>query len=129
MKLSVVTVLILGMICNCALAAGEGPIIPFGDLSKIAAMPLVPGNQATSGAVSTASSRQSHPMTRGGKIMTGVGVGFVGIGVVLIGMGAATDPHGFMGGTGRAIGFGGGAAFAGVGAGLILVGVHQRSTR
>jgi hypothetical protein len=66
-------------------------------------------------------------MTRGGKIETGIGIGLVGLGVVFIAGGASVKNDEWFAGETRAIGFGGGAVFAGVGTTLIILGTHRRS--
>jgi hypothetical protein len=130
MKLVAVFILLAGLLGNSMMATAEGPI-PFNELAKAAGTQpdAIPAPDA--GSVSSpAATQPSHPhMTRGGKIMTGVGIGLLGFGAVLFGTGASTSKDSFLGSDVRAIGMGAGAAFAGVGTTLIVFGTHQRSTK
>ena len=123
MRIFAATVLILVMMFH-SVETLAAPPIPFRELSRSAA-PL-PSAQSTPAASVPTQPVRSRPMTRGGKIMVGVGIGFLGIGAGLIGIGASTDPHDFLGSTARGVGFGAGTAFAGVGGALIYVGAHRR---
>jgi hypothetical protein len=128
MKLVAAALLVMGMLCNSALAMADGPV-PFRTLMQSAgAQPTVP--QATDGKDKstnpTQPARPSH-MTRGGKIMTGVGVVMVASGGLVIAGTAAL--HDFASTTRKAALYGGGGACATGGAVLIVLGIHRRSTQ
>ena len=125
MKLVAVTLLILGMVCNAVLAAAKGPV-PFKELMQTA------GAQASVAPITDAkdqptSTQPAHrpPMTSGGKVMTGIGIGMFAIGgVVVIGT-ALFDwgPHTAKVDAGYATG---GGLMAG-GITLFVLGYHRRS--
>jgi hypothetical protein len=130
MKLVAVFILLAGLLCNSMMATAEGPI-PFSELARTGGLqPNAIPTPDPGSSSSTVAGQTAHPhMTRGGKIMTGVGIGLLGFGAVLFGTGASTSKDSFLGSDVRAIGMGAGAAFAGVGTTLIVFGVHQKSTK
>ena len=123
MKLVAVSLLVLGMLCNSMLAMAEGPV-PFHALMQSAGSPpsVPPINGARDKALSTQPARPPH-MTRGGKVMTGIGMFAIG-GVVVIGT-ALLDwgPHTAKVDAGYATG--GGLTAGGIT--LFVLGYHRRS--
>jgi hypothetical protein len=130
MKLVAVIVLLAGLLCNSMMATAEGPI-PFSELAKTGGMQpsAIPAPDAGSVSSPTATQPAHTHMTRGGKIMTGVGIGLLGFGAVLFGTGASTPKDSWFGPQVREIGMASGAAFAGVGTTLIVFGTHRRSAK
>jgi hypothetical protein len=130
MKFVAVVFLTAGMLCNSMLAIAEGPI-PFSALEQSAnAQPSAAlSHEATAGSTSA---RQTQPrsMTRGGKVMTGVGIGCLALGGALIGTRIALRGNSFdVPHVANAVGYGGGAVLAGTGTVLILYGTHRRSPK
>jgi hypothetical protein len=128
MKQFAVLVLIVGMLCNCTLAVAEGPI-PFHELARSASMrPSLPLLQDGQGSATAAQPQKpaSRPMTRGGKIMTGFGIGLLGLGVLFIAAGATTSSDDFLGSEFKTASFFTGGIFAAGGTTLIVFGTHRR---
>lgn len=130
MKLVAVALLFLGMLCNSVLAAAEGPV-PFRALMRNAgAQPSIPPiNDAKdqSTAVSTQPAH-THPMTSGGKIMIGVGIGMVVIGgAALVGAALSQSWPAPAGKEAAAYATGGGLVAGGIT--LIAFGTHRRSAQ
>lgn len=125
MKLIVVALLAVGILCNSTFAIAGTPV-PFRALMQNGgAQPAAPSSPDAKNQ-STSAPPKKH-MTTGGKIMTGVGVGFLIIGgTVLIGTKAY---NGYATSTDRNELYGAGGATMGIGAVLILLGMHRRSAQ
>ena len=130
MKLVTVGLLIVGMMSNSMLAMAGGPV-PFKALMQTAgAQPTttpISASQDQSAAVQT---QPAHmPMTGGGKIMTGVGIGLCVIGGgVIVGSAALNGVWGFSP-SDKAKLYGAGSGLVAGGAILIVLGHHRRSTK
>jgi hypothetical protein len=128
MKIAAVLLLVLGILSTSMLAVAEGPI-PFSALAKSAgvqpSIPPMPDAQSSSTATAVLPP-QSRPMTHSGKVLVGVGIGVVAVGAALIGIGASTKSSVIAGSQIRAVGFGAGAGFAGIGLTLIVIGTNKR---
>ena len=129
MKLVAVAFLAVVMLCNSALAMGEGPV-PFRALMRAAgaeaAVPSPGDGNDQSPALSGKPAHATH-MTSTGKVMIGTGIGLVAIGgVAVIGTAAL---HSWIGSPHKAelYGVGGGAMAGGVI--LIVLGNHHRSAQ
>lgn len=121
-------VLIAGMLCNSALSMAEDPV-PFKTLMQTAgAQPALPPNSDAKDKSVTASTPPAHrSMTRGGKIMSGVGIGMIVVGATgIVGTAAWRGPatpsdkdklYAASGGT------------AGLGVVLIILGHHRQTIR
>ncbi len=126
MKLVAVALLTLRMLCNAALATAEGPV-PFKALMETAgAQPsLPPITDAKDQSTSTSPVHGQH-MTKGGEIMTGIGIGMLAIGGIVVFRTAALG-NCFGCSSHRAELYGaGGGAMAG-GATLFILGYNRRS--
>ena len=127
MKLVAVALLVVGMLSNSMLAMAEGPV-PFRALMQTAGaqptMTPITASQDQSTAVSTQPA--PRPMTSGGKIMTGVGIGLFVTGVgVLVGAAALNSAWGFSPSR-KAEAYGGGGGAVVGGAILVVLGSHHR---
>ena len=126
MKAFAVTVAGLGLLCNSMLAMAEGPA-PLRSFMTTAGQPpslsgLGPAQDTS--AVPPKPTHHSH-MTRGGKVLTGVGIGLLACGgFVIVGTAAfnswetSSDKAGL---------YGGGIGLLAGGGALIVVGTHQRT--
>jgi hypothetical protein len=130
MKLVTVALLVVGMLSNSMLVMAEGPV-PFRALMQTAgAQPTTtpitaPQDQST--AVPTQPA--NRPMTRGGKIMTGVGIAICVIGgSVLVGTAALNNAWGFSS-SDKAKFYGAGSGAVAGGAILVVLGNHRRSAK
>jgi hypothetical protein len=131
MKRVAVSFLMIGMLCNSMRTIAEGPI-PFNAIMQSSgAQPAIPSASDAQNTPRPAVSQQAphRPMTTGGKVMVGVGIGFVGFGALLIAAGTTVKDSDWFASESRAVGFGGGAAFAGVGTTLIVFGWHRRTLK
>jgi hypothetical protein len=125
MKLVAMILLVAGILCNSMLAMSEGPV-PFRALMKsTGAEPGIPSLDDANDQSSASSTLPAHrpPMTSGGRIMTGFGIGMFAVGgVVIVGTallsGWDSSHKGELYGTGAGL-------FAG-GATLIVFGDHHR---
>jgi hypothetical protein len=130
MKLVAVAVLVLGMLCNSALAMAEGPV-PFSALMQPAgAQPdMAPITDAKDQSTAVSTQPAHRPMTSGGKIMTGVGIALCVIGgSVLVGAAALNNVWGFSS-SDKAKVYGAGSGAVAGGAILIVIGNHRRSAK
>ena len=131
MKLFAIAILGPSMLCNSMLAVAAGPI-PFGKLAKDAAVdPVAPASptaydDTTPAASQPPNSAQHAPLTTGGKVMLGFGIGLTAIGAGLFATGATCAKDSWFGSTCRGVGMGGGAGTAAAGVTLIVFGLHQR---
>jgi hypothetical protein len=126
MKRVAVALLTFGMLCNAALATAEGPV-PFKALMETAGgQPGLPSmTDARDQSTSTSRVHGQH-MTKGGKIMAGVGIGILAIGGSVVFTTAALG-NCFGCSSHRAELYGaGGGAMAG-GATLFILGFNRRS--
>ena len=134
MKFAAVVLLIAGLLCNSALAGAEGPI-PFASLEQAAnaqsGATVSRDATANSMPVTAQPAKTNRPLTTGGRVITGVGIGFAVFGVGLLGLGinASTKSNNFDRGIGEAVGFGVGGVSTAVGTGLIIAGLHWRSSK
>jgi len=130
MKLVAVALLVFGMLSNSMLAMAEGPV-PFRALMQTAsAQPTTTPITASQDQSTAVSTQPAHrPMTSGGKIMTGVGIGLCVIGGgVIVASAALNNVWGFSpSDKAKAYGAGGGAVAGG--AILIVLGHHRRSAK
>lgn len=128
MKLVTVITLALGMLCNSILAAAEGPVPLKALMADAGAEPVMIANAGADDKSLTGSTQQSHKtMTRGGKIMAGVGVGMLAIGATgLIGTAvwrgpvSPSDKHKL---------YAAGSGVMATGVVLIVFGSHRRSAK
>ena len=125
MKLVAVALLVVGMLCNSMLAMAEGPV-PFRALMQTAGAQPTTTPIAASQDQSTAVSTQpaDRPMTSGGKIMTGTGLGLCVVGVVVLVTAAVLNSLASPSRKAEAYGGGGGAVVGG--AILVVLGSHHR---
>jgi len=109
------------------IAVAEGPV-PFKALMQTAgtqpSVPSITDAKDQSTAIATQPAHKT-PMTSGGKIMTGVGIGFVAIGVVVIVGTAGLSGWASSSDRDKLYGVGGGLIAGGVT--LVVFGHHQRS--
>jgi hypothetical protein len=130
MKLVTVALLVVGMLSHSIFAMAESPV-PFKALMQTAgAQPTTTPITASQDQPTAIPTRPAHgPMTRGGKMMTGIGIGLCVIGgSVLVGAAALNNVWGFSS-SDKAKSYGaGGGAMAG-GAILIILGNHRRSAK
>lgn len=125
MKLVAVALLVVGMLSNSMLAVAEDPV-PFRALMQTASAQPTTTPIAASQDQSTAVPSQPapRPMTSGGKIMTGTGLGLCVVGVVVLVSAAVLNSLASPSHKAEAYG-GGGGAVAG-GAILVVLGSHHR---
>jgi len=124
MKLAAVCILLAGLLCNSMMAIAEGPV-PFRALMQAAGTPGV--DTQNNSLVSGTKPAAHHPMTTGGKVITGVGIGLAALGGVFLACGAASSHNDFIDMRGPCLATG--AGFAGAGITLIVLGVHWRTTK
>ena len=130
MKLVTVALLVVGMLSNSMFAMAEGPV-PFKALMQTAgAQPTTAPITASQDQSTAVPTRQAHgPMTRGGKMMTGVGIALCVIGgSVLIGSAALNNVWGFSP-SDKAKSYGAGSGAVAGGVVLIVLGHHRHSAR
>jgi hypothetical protein len=127
MKRIAVALLILGMLCNAALATAEGPV-PFKALMQTAgAQPSLPPMTDAKDQSTAVSTQPAHrpPMSSGGKVMTGIGIGMLAIGGgVVVGTAALGNCYGCS--SHRAELYGAGSGIMAGGAILVVLGNHRR---
>jgi hypothetical protein len=130
MKLVTVALLVVGMLSNSMFAMAEGPV-PFKALMQTAgAQPTTTPVTASQNQSTAVPTQPAHrPMTRGGKMMTGFGIGLCVIGgSVLVASAVLNSVWGFSpSDKAKAYGAGGGAVAGG--AILIVLGNRRRSAR
>ena len=127
MKLVAVTLLSLGMVCNAVLATAEGPV-PFKALMQTpGAQPSLP--QITDAKDQSTSTQPAHrpPMTSGGKVMTGIGIGMFAIGGVVVVGTALLDWGRRTAKVDAGYATGGGLMAGGIT--LFVLGYHRRSAK
>lgn len=133
MKLVTVSILILGMVCNCPIAMAQGPI-PFRAMMQNAgAQPVAPPmpNAKNDTTASITQSAHSAHTTNGGKAMMVGGVVLLAVGATAVTLDAISGAtFGTKGAEGRTVaGYVGGFAAAGTGITLIVLGNRRRSTK
>jgi hypothetical protein len=131
MKIIAVICLMLGMLLSSLQAAAEDPI-PFSALEQSpgaqSAIPPAPEPQKQPSEAPVKNANHG-PITTGGKAEIGIGIGLVGLGALFIAGGASVRNGDWFAGPTRAVGFGGGAVFAGSGITLIVLGNHRRAAK
>ncbi len=130
MKLITVAILVVGMLSHSMFAMAEGPV-PFKALMQTAdAQPTTTPTTASQDQSTAVPTHPAHgPMTRGGKIMTGVGFGLCVIGgSVLVGAAALNNVWGFSS-SDKAKAYGAGSGAVAGGAILLVLGNRRRSAK
>jgi hypothetical protein len=130
MKLVTVALLVVGMLSNSVFAMAEGPV-PFKALMQTAgAQPITTPITASQDQSTAVPTQPAHgPMTRGGKMMTGVGIALCVIGgTVLVGSAALNNVWGFSS-SDKAKFYGAGSGAVAGGAVLIVLGNRRRSAK
>ena len=130
MKLVTVALLVVGMLSNSMLVMAEGPV-PFRALMQTAgAQPTATPITASQDQSTAVPTQPAHgPMTRGGKMMTGVGIALCVIGGgVLVGTAALNNAWGFSS-SDKAMSYGAGSGAVAGGVILIVFGNHRRSAK
>ncbi len=126
MKLVAVAFLVLGMLCNSALAMAEGPV-PFRALMQTAgAEPAMPSKpDAKDSSIQSTTSKHAND-GKAERIIGGVLLG-TGVAVITTTVVVVSAVHGEAGHPGRVwAGIGGGAGMTGAGVTLIVLGSHRR---
>jgi hypothetical protein len=127
MKPALVCLLVLSMACSSSCAVAEGPI-PVRALMQNAgaqsALPASSGDQS-SPAPDVSQTAPHRPMTTGGKVMTGVGIGLLALGVAALATPQPKDGFAPAEGAVRATSI----LCAGVGVTLVVIGTHRRKAK
>jgi hypothetical protein len=126
MKLALMCLLVLSLACSSSCAVAEGPIpvrALIQNAGTQAALPSSSGDQNPTPAVNQTAPHR--PMTTGGKVMTGVGIGLLAIGVAAIATPQPKDGFAPAEAEARAEGL----LTAGVGVTLVVIGTHRRKAK
>jgi len=128
MKIILVVMLVTGLLFTSAQAVAEEPA-SMRSLMQDAGAPvkIAPASEAADGSLAVGPG-QAHPhaMTRGGKIMTGIGIGLMGVGVSVIAQGAVIKSSDIVGSMLKTYCLGSGLALTATGGALTIIGVHRR---
>ena len=128
MRIILVVMLVTALLFTSAPAMAENAA-PLRSLVQDAgaSAKIIPASEAAYDS-SAAPARQVHsrPMTRGGKIMTGIGIGLMGAGVAVIAQGATIKSSDIVGSVVKSYCLGSGLGLTAAGGALTIVGVHRR---